>query len=100
MITLNHYIVLSIILFTIGVIGVIRRKNLLMIILSTEVMLNAVNLFLIATSYYYSDMKGQIVAFFIIAIAACEVAIGIALMMLWYKKTKSVEVSSLTSLKG
>ena len=75
MITLTHYLVLSAILFVIGLAGVIRRKNLLMLFFSTEIMLNAANIGFAAISYYYEDLTGQMFAFFIIAVAASEVAV-------------------------
>ena len=84
--TLNAYLILSAVLFFIGMIGVLRRKNLLMLFFSTEIMLNAVNVGLAAVSKFHGDITGQMFAFFIIAIAASEVAIGLGLLVLWYKK--------------
>ena len=84
--TLNAYLILSAVLFFIGMIGVLRRKNLLMLFFSTEIMLNAVNVGLAAVSKFHEDITGQMFAFFIIAIAASEVAIGLGLLILWYKK--------------
>ncbi len=98
--TLNSYLILSTILFMIGMIGVIRRKNLLMLFFSTEIMLNAVNVGLAAVSKFHGDLTGQMFAFFIVAIAASEVAIGLGLLILWYKKNGSIDLDTLQSMKG
>lgn len=100
MITLNHYLILSGILFAIGLFGVMRRKNLLMLFFSTEILLNSVNVGLVAVSKFYMDLTGQIFAFFIIAIAASEVAVGLGLLVLWYKRTGKVDIDSLNIMKG
>ncbi len=98
--SLNAYLILSTILFVIGMMGVIRRKNLLMLFFSTEIMLNAVNIGLAAISKFYGDLTGQMFAFFIIAIAASEVAIGLGLLILWYKRTGSIDLDVLQKMKG
>ena len=98
--SLNYYLILSAILFFIGVFGVIRRKNLLMLFFSTEIMLNAVNIGFVAISKYYNDLGGQMFAFFIIAVAASEVAIGLGLLILWYKKTGSINLDDIANMKG
>jgi len=100
MITLTHYLVLSAILFAIGITGVIRRKNLLMLFFSTEIMLNAVNVGFAAISKFYSDLTGQMFAFFIIAVAASEVAVGLGLLVLWYKRSGSIDLETLQKMKG
>jgi NADH-quinone oxidoreductase subunit K len=100
MITLSHYLVLSSILFAIGLVGVIRRKNLLMLFLATEILLNSVNIGFAAISHYYGDLTGQMFAFFVIAVAASEVAVGLGLLILWYKKKGTVDLDSLQSMKG
>jgi len=100
MITLTHYLVLSSILFVIGLTGVIRRKNLLMLFFSTEIMLNAVNVGFAAISYFYNDLTGQMFSFFIIAVAASEVAVGLGLLVLWYKKGGSINLETLQKMKG
>ncbi len=100
MITLNHYLVVASILFAIGLIGVIRRKNLLMLFFATEILLNAVNIALAAISNYYGDLTGQMFAFFIIAVAASEVAVGLGLLILWYKRKGTVNLDTLQSMKG
>ena len=98
--SLNAYLILSTVLFVIGMVGVIRRKNLLMLFFSTEIMLNAVNIGLAAVSKFHGDLTGQMFAFFIVAIAASEVAIGLGLLILWYKKTGSINLDTIQSMKG
>jgi len=97
---LNHYLVLSTILFAIGLVGVMRRKNLLLLFFATEILLNAVNIAFAAISHYYGDMTGQMFAFFIIAIAASEVAVGLGLLIVWYKRHGSIDLDALTAMKG
>ena len=96
---LNHYILLSAILFSIGVIGVLIRRNAIIIFMSIELMLNAVNLLLVAFSSYLSDSKGQVFVFFIMAVAAAEVAVGLAILMMVYRNTKSSDINILNKLK-
>lgn len=98
--SLNAYLILSTVLFVIGMAGVIRRKNLLMLFFSTEIMLNAVNIGLAAVSKFHGDLTGQMFAFFIIAVAASEVAIGLGLLILWYKKHGTIDLDSIQSMKG
>lgn len=98
--SLNYYLILSSILFFIGLIGVLRRKNVLMLFFSTEIMLNAVNVGLVAISKFYNDLSGQMFAFFIIAVAASEVAIGLGLLILWYKRTGSINLDDIAKMKG
>jgi NADH-quinone oxidoreductase subunit K len=98
--TLNDYMVLSTILFIIGMFGAIRRKNLLMLFFSTEIMLNAVNIGMVAISKFHSDLTGQMFAFFIVAIAASEVAVGLGLLILWFKRHNTINLDSLQSMEG
>ncbi len=98
--SLNAYLILSTVIFMIGMVGVIRRKNLLMLFFSTEIMLNAVNIGMAAISKFHGDLTGQMFAFFIVAIAASEVAIGLGLLILWYKKKNSIDLDTLQSMKG
>jgi NADH-quinone oxidoreductase subunit K len=100
MITLNHYLVLAAILFSIALVGILRRKNLLMLFFATEIALNAINIALAAFSKYIGDLTGQLFAFFIIAIAASEVAVGLGLLIIWYKRTGNVDLDSLQSMNG
>jgi len=100
MITLNHYLILSGIVFAIGLVGVVRRKNLLMLFFATEIMLNAANIAFAAISSFYHDLTGQMFAFFIIAVAASEVAVGLGLLILLYKKYGSLDLDDYTIMKG
>ena len=97
---IEHYLVLSTILFAIGLVGVMRRKNLLMLFFATEILLNAVNIGFAAISKYYGDLTDQMFAFFIIAIAASEVAVGLGLLIIWYKRRNSIDLDIMTSMKG
>lgn len=100
MIVLNHYLLLSAILFAIGALGIMRRKNLLMLFFSTEIMLNAANVALVAISKYYGNIDGQIFALFIIAIAASEVAVGLGLLIVMYRRHKSLDLEKISVMKG
>jgi len=100
MITLSHYLILSAILFCIGLVGVYRRKNLLMLLFSTEILLNAVNVGFAAISKFYGDLTGQMFAFFIVAVAASEVAVGLGLMIVWYKRRGTLDIDSMQSMHG
>ena len=99
-ITLNDYLILSTIIFMIGMFGVFKRTNLLMLFFSTEIMLNAVNIGMAAISKFHGDLTGQVFAFFIIAIAASEVAVGLGLLVLWYKRHNTIDLKSLQNMKG
>lgn len=99
-ITLTHYLVLSTILFAIGLVGIMRRKNLLMLFFATEILLNATNVGFAAISHYLGDLSGQMFAFFIIAIAASEVAIGLGLLIVWYKRTGKIDLDLMISMRG
>lgn len=100
MITLNYYLILSGVLFCIGLVGILKRRNLIMLFFSTEILLNSANIALVAISKFSANLNGQIVALFIIAIAASEAVVGLGLLILWYKKTGSIELESLDSMKG
>lgn len=90
---------LSCILFAIGVTGVLFRRNAIIILMSIELMLNSVNLLLVAFSSYLSDARGQVFVFFIMAVAAAEVAVGLAILTMIYKNTKSTDIDFLNKLK-
>ena len=98
-IPINYYLLLSTILFAIGVLGVLYRRNAIIIFMSIELMLNAVNLLLVAFSTYLSDSKGQVFVFFIMAVAAAEVAVGLAILMMVYRNSKSTDINILNKLK-
>ncbi|WP_200763336.1 NADH-quinone oxidoreductase subunit NuoK [Nitrosophilus alvini] len=100
MITLSHYLIVAAILFAIGLVGILRRKNLLMLFFATEMLLNAVNIGFAAVSKFYGDLTGQLFAFFIIAIAASEVAVGLGLLIIWYKRRGSIDLDTLQTMHG
>lgn len=97
---LNHYLILSAMLFTIGFIGVLIRRNLLVVLMSIELMLNAVNLTFLAYSYYLQNLNGQILVFFVMTVAAAEAGVGLALAITVFKKFKEVNIKSFERLKG
>lgn len=98
-IPINHYLIFCSIIFAIGVIGVLIRRNVIIIMMSIELMLNAVNLLLAAFSAYRGDASGQVFVFFIMALAAAEVAVGLAIVIMVYRNTKSVDIESLSKLR-
>ena len=100
MVPVNYYIVLSAILFSIGVVGVLVRRNALIIFMSVELMLNAANLAFVAFSSVIKSFSGQIFVFFVIAVAAAEVAVGLALIVEIFKSKHSIDVDQMSSLKG
>ncbi len=96
---LNHYILLSVVIFAIGVTGVLIRRNAIIIFMSVELMLNAVNLLLTAFSVFRGDAAGQVFVFFIMALAAAEVAVGLAIIVMVYRNTSSTDINILNRLK-
>ncbi|MBN8247903.1 MAG: NADH-quinone oxidoreductase subunit NuoK [Verrucomicrobia bacterium] len=96
---LHHYLVVSALLFSLGLFGVLARRNLLVIYMSLELMLNAANLALVAFSRYHANLKGQVMVFFIITVAAAEVAVGLALIVALYRKRGTAHVEDLNSLR-
>jgi len=100
MVPIHYYIILSAILFTIGVTGVLIRRNALIIFMSIELMLNAANLALVAFNSVLKSFSGQIFVFFVIAVAAAEVAVGLALIVEIFRTKNSIDVDQMSSLKG
>src|SRR6266853_2907531 len=98
-ITLQHYLTVSVLLFALGLLGVIVRRNLLVIYMSLELMLNAANLALVAFSRFTDNLDGQVFVFFVITVAAAEVSVGLALIVTLYRKRQSAHVEDLTSLR-
>src|ERR1700761_6949709 len=96
---LQHYLAVSMTLFCLGLLGVILRRNLLVIYMSLELMLNAANLALVSFSRFNDKLDGQVLVFFIITVAAAEVAVGLALIVALYRKRQSAHVEDLNSLK-
>lgn len=97
---LEYYVFFSTALFVIGILGVLTRRNALVIFMSIELMLNAVNLLLTSISTYRQDSAGQVFVFFIMAVAAAEVTVGLAIIVMIYRNTKSIDVQLLNRLKG
>ena len=99
MITVNHYLLLSAILFAIGTFGVLTRKNAIVIFMCIEVMLNSVNLTFIALSRHVGNMDGQIFVFFVMTVAADEAAVGLALMIAFFRNKESIDTDDFNMLK-
>ena len=97
--TLNHYLLLSAILFAIGTAGVFLRRNLITILLSIEIMLNAVNLTFVAFGRFAGDVDGQIITLFVMTVAAAEAAVGLALVIALFRHRESLNPDAFTSLK-
>jgi NADH-quinone oxidoreductase subunit K len=96
---LQHYLAVSMILFCLGLLGVILRRNLLVMYMSLELMLNAANLALVSFSRFNDKLDGQVLVFFIITVAAAEVAVGLALIVALFRKRQSAHVEDLNSMK-
>ena len=98
-ISLEHYLVVSIVLFCLGLLGVIIRRNLIVMYMGLELMLNGANLALVSFSHFRDNLDGQIMVFFVITVAAAEVAVGLALIVALYRKRQTTDVTDLTSMK-
>jgi NADH-quinone oxidoreductase subunit K len=98
-ITLNHYLALSAILFAIGTAGVFLRRNVITVLLSIEIMLNAVNLTFVAAGRQFAAVDGQVIVFFVMTVAAAEAAVGLALVIALFRHRESLNPEAFTSLK-
>jgi NADH-quinone oxidoreductase subunit K len=98
-IPIEMYVTLSSVLFAIGVMGVLMRRNAIVVLMSIEIMLNAVNLLLAAFSTYLGDASAQVFVFFIMVVAAAEAAVGLSILVMVYRNIKSVDISLLDKLK-
>ncbi|MCC6137463.1 MAG: NADH-quinone oxidoreductase subunit NuoK [Bdellovibrionaceae bacterium] len=96
----GHYLILSAILFCLGLTGVLLRRNMIVILMSIELMLNAVNLAFVTFSYFNQNIDGQIMVLFVMAIAAAEAAVGLAIAVSLYKKFKELNISFFEHLRG
>lgn len=96
---LEHYIVVSAILFSIGIIGVLMRRNLIVMFLSIELMLNSINLLAVAFSVYHNDSNAQAFVFFIMVVAAAEIAVGLAMLVMIYRNIRTIDIDALKQLK-
>lgn len=101
MIPLSNYLILAAILFAISVVGIfLNRKNVIILLMAIELMLLAVNINFIAFSHYLQDMAGQIFVFFILTVAAAEAAIGLAILVVYFRNRNTINVEDIDSLKG
>jgi NADH-quinone oxidoreductase subunit K len=98
-ISINHYVIVSVILFCIGVMGVLVRRNAIIMFMCIELMLNAVNLLLVGFSQQWGDGKAQVFVFFIMTVAAAEVAVGLAILMMIYRNQHSSDIDVLNRMK-
>jgi len=98
---LGHYLTLAAIIFTIGIIGIfLNRKNVIIILMSVELILLAVNINLVSFSIFLQNLVGQVFAMFILTVAAAEAAVGLAIIVIYYKNKGSIKVEQISSLKG
>jgi NADH:ubiquinone oxidoreductase subunit K len=97
---LNQYLLLAAALFCIGVFGVLTRKNGVLVLMSVELILNAVNINMVAFGTFHGDIAGQVFALFIIAVAAAEVGVGLAIVLLIYRNRRSIDVAEANLMKG
>jgi NAD(P)H-quinone oxidoreductase subunit 4L len=97
---LNQFLILAAVLFSIGVYGVLARRNAVLVLMSVELMLNAVNLNLVAFSAQLADVSGQVFALFVVTIAAAEVGVGLAIVLLIYRNVRSPDLDRVDQLKG
>lgn len=99
MITVQHYLVLAALLFTLGVLGVLFRRNLIVVLMSLELMLNSVNLTFIAFSRYLGSLEGQIFVLFVMVVAAAEVAVGLAIAVTMFREKNTININDFNLLK-
>ena len=100
-ISLEHYLILAAIIFTIGIVGIfLNRKNLIVILMCIELLLLAVNINLVSFSIFLNDLNGQIFTLFILTVAAAEAAIGLAIIVVYYRNAGSIRVEDINALKG
>ena len=100
MLPIYYYLGLSIVLFTLGAVGVLIRRNAIIIFMSVELMLNAANLAFVAFARYHEALGGQVIVFFVMAVAAAEVAVGLALIVAIFRSKHSIDIYQMNSLKG
>lgn len=100
-VSINHYVILSAFLFTIGLTGIfLNRRNVLLLLMAIEILLLAINLNFVSFSAFLKDFSGQIYTFFILTVAAAEAAIGLALLIVFFRNTGSISLSTMEKLKG
>jgi NADH-quinone oxidoreductase subunit K len=98
--SLNHYLWLSAFMFTVGVVGVLVRRNAILIFMCIELMLNAVNLSLVAFSHFLVDIQGQMMVFFVMTVAAAEAAVGLAIVISLFRNRQTINMDEINLLKG
>ena len=99
MITAGHYLALAAALFTIGLAGVMARRNIIIVFMSIELMLNAVNINLVAYSHVWQNLSGQVFAMFVVAVAAAEAAVGLGIILAFYRNKETVNVDEMNLMK-
>jgi NADH-quinone oxidoreductase subunit K len=100
-INLGHYLILSSIIFTISIIGIlVNRKNLILILMSIELMLLSININMVAFSAFLRDLTGQVFAMFILTVAAAEAAIGLAILVVYFRNNKNIDIQQMNKMKG
>jgi NADH:ubiquinone oxidoreductase subunit K len=97
---LNQFLILGAVLFGIGVYGVLARRNGVLVLMSIELILNAVNVNLVAFGAYHDDIAGQVFALFTVAVAAAEVGVGLAIVLLIYRNKRSIDLTEVAEMKG
>jgi NADH-quinone oxidoreductase subunit K len=100
MVPITYYLGLSAVLFVLGIVGVLIRRNAIVIFMSLELMFNSANLAFVAFARYYQTLNGQLFVFFVMTVAAAEVAVGLALMVAIFRSKQTIDVDQLNSLKG
>jgi len=101
MIGLSQYLIVGAALFSLGIIGLfLNRKNVITILMCIELMLLAVNINFVAFSHYLNDLSGQIFVFFVLTVAACEVAVGLAILVSFYRLRRSIDIEDINTLQG
>ena len=101
MIVLGHYLTVASILFVIGIFGIfLNRRNVIVVLMSIEIMLLSINLNMVAFSYFLGDLKGQIFSMFILTVAAAEAAIGLAILVCYFRNKGSISIESVNTMKG
>lgn len=97
---IEWYVVLTVIMFTVGALGVLLRRNAIIVFMSVELMLNSANLLFVAFAHHLNDIQGQVLVFFVITVAAAEVAVGLALIVVIFRTKRSINIDEINLLKG
>jgi len=100
MVPISYYLGLSAVMFTLGILGVLLRRNAIVVFMSLELMFNAANLAFVTFAAYYQTLSGQLFVFFVMTVAAAEVAVGLALMVMIFRTKRAIDVDQMSSLKG